>query len=90
MSLNNTARVGEEEKTHDDEDTELKIPDNLATISGGDAEPVTIQDVIASTPEGYQPQKIVRAPNAEFKGLTTEELTKKLGQINRSDGSKEA
>ena len=35
-------------------------------------------------------EKIARAPNHQFKGLTTEELAKKLAQVNRSDGSKEA
>ena len=90
MSLSSAAGVDDNEKTQDCNDKEFKIPENLATISGGDTEKVTLESVIASTPEGYQPQKIARAPNHQFKGLTTEELAKKLAQVNRSDGSREA
>ena len=91
MSLNNAKRVVEEnEEPEDYKDKELKIPANLATISGEGTERVTIESVVASTPEGYQPQKIVRASNSQFKGLSTEELARKLAQINRSDGSREA
>ena len=91
MSLTNDARVDAPEETHDDTPTQdLTLPAGSVTILGDSEETQTIQSVITSMPEGYEAQKIVRATNSQFKGLTTEQLARKLAQVNRSDGSKEA
>ena len=91
MSLTNDARVDTPEETHDDAPSkDLALPEGSVTILGDSEETQTIQSVMAAVPEGYEAQKIMRAPNSQFKGLTSQQLAQKLAQISRSDGSKEA
>jgi hypothetical protein len=91
MSLTNDAGVKSKEEAHDDAPSkDLTLPEGSVTILGDSEETQTIQSVIASVPEGYEAQKIVRTPNSQFKGLTTKQIARKLAQINTSDGSKEA
>jgi hypothetical protein len=91
MSLTNDARVDASEETHDDApNKDLTLPEGSVTILRDSDETQTIQSVMASVPEGYEAQKIVRTPNSQFKGLTTKQIAQKLAQINRPDGSKEA
>ena len=93
MSLENKARVDEESTTSEIATTDIKditLTPGLITISGGNEEITTIQQVVAQAGDNYQPQRIVRAGNSEFADLSREQLADKLRQKNRSDGSKEA
>ena len=93
MSLDNKARVEENDTIPDlpgGEIIDVKLPDGCITISGGGEEHITVEEVIRATPEGYKPHDVVRPPNKTLSGLTREELSRKLANMNRSDGSKEA
>ena len=92
VSLNNKAGV-EESTAHDLPDGEIKdvkLPQGCVTISGGEDEQVTVEGVIRGVPEGYQRQNITRPPNKTLRGLTRDNLSQKLSDMNRSDGSQEA
>ena len=91
MSLDTDARVEDEETTHEDNrHKDLTLPAGSVMISGESQEAITIKGVIASVPKGFEPEKIVRPQNREFKGLNTKELAQKLAKLNKSDGSQEA
>tara|TARA_R110000824_G_scaffold74880_1_gene190180 strand:+ start:1293 stop:1634 length:342 start_codon:yes stop_codon:yes gene_type:complete len=93
MSLDNKAKVDEESPTSEIATTEIKditLTQGSIIISGDNEGITTIKQVVAEAGDRYQPQNIVRARSSEFKGLTREQLSDKLREKNRSDGSKEA
>ena len=93
MSLDNKARVEENEDAHEPpkgDIKDIKLPAGSITILGDASEEITVEGVIRTTPEGYQAQELSRPKDRTLDGLNKDEMARKLAQMNRSDGSKEA
>ena len=93
MSLKGNARVEADEDAHDLPEKDIKdiqlSKDAITFI--GDAEEVTIRDVLDSTPEGYKPERGYRRPDKRLAGLSKAELRSEMHRWNtESDGSREA